>query len=88
MKNSTLYIDGHKATVRYDPIIGMMRGVFLNTKGEARFMASDCKELKIAARDALEGYRHDCKRAGIEPFRRKNLLPLVPTLQKLKSLLH
>lgn len=88
MKNSALYIDGHKAVVKYDPIVGMMRGVFLNTKGEARFMASDCKELKIAARDALESYRYACKRAGVEPFRRRNILPLVPTLKRLKSFLH
>lgn len=90
MKDGALYIDGHKAVVKYDPIVGMMRGVFLDTKGEARFMAGDCKELKIAARDAYESYRHICERAGVEPFRRARnpFSQLVAPLQRIKSLLH
>lgn len=89
MKNSALYIDGHKAVIKYDPIVGMMRGVFLDTKGEARFMAGDCKELKIAARETLEGYRRACEFAGVEPFRRRNpLASLAAPLKRLKSLLH
>lgn len=87
MKHSALYIDGHKAVVKYDPIVGMMRGVFLNTKGEARFMASDCKELKIAAKDALAGYVYACERAGVEPFRRRRFIPAWP-LQYLKNIIH
>lgn len=88
MKDNALYIDGHKAVIKYDPIVGMMRGVFLDTKGEARFMAGDCKELKIAARDAYESYRHNCERVGVEPFRRRTLSQLAEPLKRLKTLLH
>ena len=52
MHSSTLFIDGHKARVKYDPIIEMFRGEFLNTDRRATFIAGDAKELTIAARDA------------------------------------
>ncbi|HGA8480912.1 TPA: hypothetical protein ACITN2_004337 [Salmonella enterica subsp. enterica serovar Virchow] len=89
MKHSVIFIDGQRANVSYDARVDMMRGVFLNTHGEARFMASSVKELKIAARDALESYRHACERAGVEPFhRRRSIHSLAAPFERLKSLLH
>lgn len=86
-RSNTLFIDGHKARVTYDPVVDMFRGVFLNTKSEARFMASDVKELKVAARDALDSYLNACSITGVKPFQQRTLRPLM-TLQRLKAILH
>ncbi len=75
-RSNTLFIDGHKAHVTYDPVIDMFRGVFLHTKSEARFMASDIKELKIAARDALDSYLNTCHITGVKPFHQRSLMTL------------
>lgn len=86
-RSNTLFIDGHKARITYDPVLDMFRGVFLNTKSEARFMASDVKELKVAARDALASYLNTCTIAGIKPFHQRSLMPFM-SLQRLKTILH
>ncbi|MEB6380624.1 type II toxin-antitoxin system HicB family antitoxin [Leclercia adecarboxylata] len=86
-RSNTLFIDGHKARVTYDPVIDMFRGVFVNTRSEARFMASDVKALKVAARDALDSYLNACSITGVTPFQQRIPLPLV-ALQRLKAILH
>lgn len=86
-RSNTLFIDGHKALVTYDPVIDMFRGVFLNTRSEARFMARDVRELKIAARDALDSYLNTCNITGVQPFRQRSLRPLM-ALKRLKAILH
>lgn len=86
MNANALFIDGHKARVKYDPVIGMFRGEFLNTNHKATFIAGDVKELKIAARDVYDCYCQNCQASGIEPFGEKKLLPLVCTL--LKRIIH
>lgn len=75
-RSNTLFIDGHINHVTYDPVIDMFRGVFLHTKSEARFMASDIKELKIAARDALDSYLNTCHITGVKPFHQRSLMTL------------
>ncbi|WP_333851199.1 type II toxin-antitoxin system HicB family antitoxin [Leclercia sp.] len=86
-RSNTLFIDGHKARVTYDPVIDMFRGVFLHTRSEARFMASDVKALKVAARDALDSYLSTCHIAGVKPFHQRSLMDLIK-LQRLKAILH
>ncbi len=86
-RSNTLFIDGHKALVTYDPVIDMFRGVFLNTRSEARFMARDVQELKIAARDALDSYLNTCSITGVTPFLQRSLRPLL-ALQRLRAILH
>ncbi|MBC1185368.1 type II toxin-antitoxin system HicB family antitoxin [Kluyvera sichuanensis] len=80
MHTSTLFIDGHKARVKYDPIIEMFRGEFLNTDRRATFIAGDAKELTIAARDAFDCYCNNCRATGVKPFDKKKRLPGISSL--------
>lgn len=86
-RSNTLFIDGHKARVIYDPVIDMFRGVFLHTQSEARFMARDVQELKVAARDALHSYLNTCNISGVKPFEPRSRMPFV-ALRRLKAILH
>ncbi|URO00108.1 hypothetical protein NB069_04265 [Leclercia adecarboxylata] len=85
-RSTTLFIDGHKARVTYDPVIDMFRGVFLHTRSEARFMARDVNELKVAARDALDSYLNACAITGVTPFQKRSLRPFMALA--LKAILH
>ncbi|MFU0921118.1 type II toxin-antitoxin system HicB family antitoxin [Kluyvera sichuanensis] len=80
MHTSTLFIDGHKARVKYDPIIEMFRGEFLNTDRRATFIAGNVKELTIAARDAFDCYCNNCRATGVKPFDKKKRLPGISSL--------
>lgn len=80
MHTSTLFIDGHKARVKYDPIIEMFRGEFLNTDRRATFIAGDAKELTIAARDAFDCYCNNCRATGVKPFDKKKRLTGISSL--------
>jgi predicted HicB family RNase H-like nuclease len=69
MRNNLLEIDGHKATIEYDPDLEMFRGEFLGLAGGADFYASDVGGLKKEGRASLQAYLEACRERGVAPYR-------------------
>lgn len=68
MKN-VMEIDGHRATVSFDPEIGMFRGEFVGLSGGADFYATSVEALAAEARQSLAVYLEVCAQKGMAPFR-------------------
>lgn len=68
MKN-VLDVDGHKATVSFDPEIGLIRGEFLGLNGGADFYARSVDELLSEGRKSLAVFLEMCSEKNIPPFR-------------------
>lgn len=68
MKN-IIEIDGHKASVSFDPEIGMLRGEFLGLAGGADFYAGNVEQLYVEGAKSLRIFLDMCREKGIEPFR-------------------
>ncbi|OHV88259.1 type II toxin-antitoxin system HicB family antitoxin [Mesorhizobium sp. ORS 3428] len=68
MKN-IIEIDGHKASVAFDPEIGMLRGEFLGLAGGADFYAQNVEQLYREGAKSLEVFLAICREKGIKPFR-------------------
>lgn len=62
-------IDGHKATVSFDPELEMLRGEFLGLTGGADFYAGSVDGLLEEGRKSLEIYLEMCREKNIEPFK-------------------
>jgi len=65
-----LEIDGHKATIKYDPEIDMFRGEFIGLNGGADFYATTINELKKEARDSLQVFLDTCRKEAIQPYKK------------------
>ena len=68
MKN-IIEIDGHKASVSFDPELGMLRGEFLGLAGGADFYAANVEQLYAEGATSLKVFLDMCREKGIEPFR-------------------
>lgn len=68
MKN-VLEIDGHKATVCFDPEIEMFRGEFLGLAGGADFYADNVSDLISEGRKSLKIFLDICSEKGLAPYR-------------------
>ncbi|MEP6564877.1 MAG: type II toxin-antitoxin system HicB family antitoxin [Mesorhizobium sp.] len=68
MKN-IVDIDGHRASVSFDPEIGMLRGEFLGLAGGADFYAENVEQLYVEGTKSLKVFLDICREKGIEPFR-------------------
>ncbi|EJN04106.1 type II toxin-antitoxin system HicB family antitoxin [Phyllobacterium sp. YR531] len=68
MKN-ILDVDGHKASVSFDPEIGLIRGEFLGLNGGADFYARSVDELLSEGRKSLKVFLEMCAEKNITPFR-------------------
>lgn len=66
MKN-LMEINGHKASIAFDPEIGMFRGEFIGLNGGADFYAKDVEGLHEEGKKSLTLYLELCKEKGIEP---------------------
>ncbi len=67
MKN-LLEVNGHKASITFDPEIGKFRGEILGLTGGADFYATTVPGLLKEFRDSLATYLEVCKEEGIEPY--------------------
>ena len=75
-------IDGHQATISFDPDLQMFRGEFIGLNGGADFYASDVAGLEREGRASLKVFLDACERRGIPPrkhFSGKFSLRLDPT---------
>ncbi|MDH2998762.1 DNA repair protein [Pasteurellaceae bacterium LFhippo2] len=62
-------INGHKATIEYDPEIEMFRGEFTNLNGGADFYADNVADLRKEGEQSLKIFLDVCKEKGIEPYK-------------------
>jgi predicted HicB family RNase H-like nuclease len=61
-------IDGHKASVSFDPEMGMLRGEFLGLSG-APIYAEHVERLYAEGATSLKVFLDMCQEKGIKPFR-------------------
>ncbi|MDX8495369.1 hypothetical protein RFN29_27805 [Mesorhizobium sp. VK22B] len=65
MKNF-IEVDGHKASVAFDPEIGMLRGEFLGLAGGADFYAQSVEQLYAEGAKSLAIFHGICREKGVE----------------------
>ena len=66
----SLLIDGHRATVVYDPETKQYRGEFVGLSGGADLYSPDIAGLEAEGRASLRVYLDLCLEKGIAPFGR------------------
>ncbi len=69
MKN-ILEIDGHKATISYDPDIEQFRGKFIGLNGGADFYSDSIAGLIREGRKSLQVFLDVCREKGIDPYKK------------------
>ena len=69
MKN-ILEIDGHKATISYDPDIELFRGEFFGLNGGADFYSDSIAGLIREGRKSLQIFFDVCREKGIDPYKK------------------
>lgn len=62
-------INGHAATVAFDPEIEMFRGEFIGLRGGAEFYATSVQDLHREGEISLRVFLDACKEEGIEPYK-------------------
>lgn len=65
----SLLIDGHRATVVYDPETKQYRGEFVGLGGGADFYSPDVAGLKTEGHTSLQVYLDLCQEKGIAPYK-------------------
>ncbi len=66
--NNTMTINGHRAVISFDPVLGLFRGEFTGLTGGADFYASDVAGLEREGAISLRIYLDACEKDGIEPL--------------------
>nr|WP_194298792.1 type II toxin-antitoxin system HicB family antitoxin [Acetobacter fallax] len=62
-------INGHRATIQFDPEIGMFRGEFTGLNGGADFYADSVAGLRKEGETSLRVFLDMCAEKGIEPVK-------------------
>ena len=62
-------IDGCKAVIRYDPVLGRFRGEFVGLSGGADFYAADIETLREEGRISLRVFLDMCGEEDINPHK-------------------
>ena len=62
---NVIKVDGHKASVTFDPDIGMFRGEFLGLAGGADFYAETVKRLHTEGEKSLQVFLALCSEKSI-----------------------
>jgi len=62
-------VDGHKATIAYDPELDMFRGEIWGLNGGADFYGRSLDELREEFRNSLSVFLEVCQEKGISPFK-------------------
>ena len=63
-------IDGHKAIIKYDPVLDTFRGEFVGLNGGADFYATNIEELKKEGKISLKVFLEMCEEEGLNPYKK------------------
>lgn len=62
-------INGHKATISYDPDTELFRGEFIHLNGGADFYADNVNDLRKEGETSLTLFLELCQQKGIAPYK-------------------
>lgn len=68
MRN-VMEINGHKATISYDPETELFRGEFIGLNGGADFYADNVQQLRQEGEQSLQIFLAVCEEKGIAPYK-------------------